>query len=764
MLIILNSFLISGINYRITDGVNVYNTEEVGDLEWSIYFMTYGAEKTGSTAAQIAVSGDANFSKLISKSTKWPNPGYRAGWYFLDDRCTAGCFNVYNTFDHSASDLYETGREDVGVGTYQIRALAYGDGPNPRSIEGDGWAGWDYDCGSPITCDLGYCEYFETSSPICNALMNPQASKCPTCETDSNSCNEFDANNGYLCNGVRVIVEFYDNGHALPGDFQQITSDAWVDYDNDEKIYTDPTYGEIFITDINPGTVDIRQTITITSGCTDPSECTDRVCWDPTCVSYTCGEVLVARGSTDSGCADYCDGAGACVECTARSHCPADYWTVNYKCDGDQPQREKIEYSCSSDTCVSDNNWYDEGLPCVTDGGCYDGSCCTKSCGDGSECGDDKCGDPNGCGTCNPGDTCSVDVCVPNGNAYWADMSGVKIGESGIRDYADAIDTVLLIYKDKAGAGYNFDIYEDAGGPRGFGGSDNHVRTIFAADTFDYDGHRAAKWVINGSKDFDIFADDVGGFYEGIFYFQVDSELSNNLKVNDTLTESSYNSPSVRIVEPKLREKVGTDDACPVDFNQSASDIDNDLKIKWIYEGGDESDWFLNCLTSNNCNTTHFYTESGTKIIEIIAREMNGSLEAVNNSQVFAYGGGINVLPDITKPPFGKIFAGTDEARLIEFNANESYVANCSLIEASCDSASPDCYGVCNLFCYDFDNEVDIPSKYDFFLSWVFSDVTTYLGREGLWSEKYDEIVEFYRLFSGPIEHWARVRMEYQPK
>jgi len=105
-----------------------------------------------------------------------------------------------------------------------------------------------------------------------------------------------------------------------------------------------------------------------------------------------------------------------------------------------------------------------------------------------------------------------------------------------------------------------------------------------------------------------------------------------------------------------------------------------------------------------------------------------------------------------------------DVPQFIQFNASESYVAECSTGAGCPPSVDPaDCYGVCgNLDCYNLDKG-DIPVVYDLYFSWNFSDVTSEFGRAGYWYDDYDWIVEFGRLYLGPIEHWARLRMDYIP-
>jgi hypothetical protein len=380
--------------------------------------------------------------------------------------------------------------------------------------------------------------------------------------------------------------------------------------------------------------------------------------------------------------------------------------------------------------------------------------CCTTSCSAFAECGDDDCG-----GFCGPlplGEcplnkpVCNNQICEVTGNAYWANLNGEKIGDGTSRIHSEIGDTVLLIYKDM---GAYLNTYDFVISEEDWPSPDDLVRPIPASETFNYNGHLAAKWIINqsefdkGNNILDLFENELE------FYFTVNANQSNNLNINNTST-TPPDSPTVIIKEPVINSKVKVGNV--IEFNQAAKDDDDDLKIKWIFEDGDESDWMLNCLTIGNCNTTHVYDGSGTKIVEIIAREMTRTNEAINYSQVFAYDEGINVFPIITDPVFGKIFTfSIADIQLISFNASTSYVANCTLDACTSGQTCPDI--VDDLYCYDLD-KTDISVEYDLFFDWTFSEGT---GRSGNWDTDYENVVEFKRLFIAPTSHWAKLGIDY---
>lgn len=498
----------------------------------------------------------------------------------------------------------------------------------------------------------------------------------------------------------------------------------------------------------------------VAGDCSDPG-----ICLNPACNSNACASAFVALGVTDTGCVGStgcvlgaslscrCNGAGTCVECNAKSDCPADSWTTTYRCNPTNPQqiqRQSLNYTCGSNTCNPSNPWNDKTL-CVLPDVCFNptgpSTCCTPDCY-AAECGSDSCG--GSCGDCDilypgQGRVCSGDgKCETTGDAYWANMNGEMIGDGSSRIHSEIGDTVLLIYKNHGTTPRDFVIYEND--PV----SSDTIRTILASQTFNYKGQLVAKWIINSSE----FAKgtDSGVESDLDFYFIVNGESSNNLNVNDSSTTPS-NSPTVIIKEPKMDSKVRVGKV--LEFNQTAKDADDDLRIRWTFEDGDNSDWMYNCLTTGNCNTTHAYDSSGTKIIEIIAREMTRTQEAVNYSQVFAYAPGINVFAVITSPPFGKIFTGPG-AIAVPFNASRTYIANCTTL--ACSTCT---YDVEDLHCYDL-SKADIPSKYNLDFNWTFSEG---VGRTGRWypNTDYNRVVNFTRLFFAPTAHWAKLRVDYIP-
>lgn len=335
------------------------------------------------------------------------------------------------------------------------------------------------------------------------------------------------------------------------------------------------------------------------------------------------------------------------------------------------------------------------------------------------------------CGnTCNPDEVCVEGICTPPQTTYWANMNYNPI------TIADIGDNVLMIYTN-TDSYYDFEIYEDDLT------NDDDIRTEQdAIQGFLLENTLIAKWIIT-QEDFNK-GDD--GELELDFYFQVNGITSENLRVN----EGSYdNSPPTAIIKkPSLNQKFKT--LTNIDFEAEIYDEDDDLKVTWDFGDG-TSETLSNCLTTENCNTTHSYSDSGTKIITLTAEEMTRDQKAEDNTQILVYETGINLFPIITSPPLGAIIQGTSS---VFFNGSESFVAECS------ENTCPDtlCYNVDNLQCYDY-QKTDIPSVYNLWFNWTFSEGLEKLGN---WDENYNEVVEFTKTFFTPVKHWAKLRIGYE--
>jgi hypothetical protein len=768
------------------DGVPEYDTTDLAlPIYWRLGFQSYGAEN-GVSLPNLSITGAQSFSVSIP-AIKYTgsNSVYHAGWgpaidvggYWVYRCVPTSCAgtkssygNCYYVFEHYPSTKVYSSLKVLSPGTYYLNASSYGNAFSPARIEpAADWTTWSgADCSdNPVYVDSVHYfnEYYEYLDSVCAPEVS--GTKCADCSDAVTGCAEYDSDDGYFCNGINIDIELVDSlGYPVKTIPME---DSWANLG--QLSYVDATEGLTYITDSSPGFVDFTKKIIITQGCTDPNECADNICKEPVCSElHVCEESFIVLGENDEACVSpsVCDGAGNCVQCNVPDDCGTTGLISEFQCNENNIEQKYRTYSCESNTCDYEDSWIDTGS-CGSNF-CYEpiasaseGGCCTDKCAVGAECGfvcGQSCGTSSG--ICPVGQTCDGSSCIGTGIAYWANLAGEKIGDDSSVSHSEIGDSVLLIYNGRAEQVGNFDfsIFEDDGIL-----PDDNIRIIPADKTFNYKGHLATKWVIN-SSDF-----NKGGESEAKFYFNINGNYSNNLNVNNTSTTPNF-LPRVIITSPAVNSKTRIENK--IYFNQSAMDIDDDLKMQWIFEDGENSSWMENCLTTNNCNTSYVYDKSsGTKIVGVIAREMTRTNEAVNYSKVFVYDEEINVFANITEPPFGKIFtnAGTS-AQEVNFNASTSYAAYCSLNEDECGvyddyySSTDDCFSLVDnngenpLYCYDFPNLKNLKArqKYGLSFTWNFSEG---VGKYGDWVDDYDEVVEFDRLFYSPTQHWARLNVIY---
>ena len=346
--------------------------------------------------------------------------------------------------------------------------------------------------------------------------------------------------------------------------------------------------------------------------------------------------------------------------------------------------------------------------------------------------------DNNNCGACgnicSPAESCMNGVCTSPGNVYWADMNMHAITE------ADIGDTVLMVYEDTR-AGHKFDIKEkDILVSDDIRVGNNSITGSVVGST------TIAKWTIT---DEDVA--NAGSEATMNFYFRVDGQESGELAV---LENSMDNSPPViSIAAPQMDDKFKAGNV--IGFEIVVSDEDDDLAVSWNF--GDSVETYQNCLTGTDCNATHVYSNSGTKIISAEAKEMTRQKKARDETRIFVYENGVNIFPLISQPPVGTIITGT---RNVDFDASQSYVAQCSsFCPASLPYGIVDCYKVSTLECYDLNNVQGIPGDYNLFFNWTFSEGDNLYGN---WKDNYDSAVVFDRTFISPIRHWAKLNLGYE--
>lgn len=761
-LIINISFVLSA-TYRINDNIHPQEVIITDDLQWEVIFYTEGGPLGGVEPSLEITDSDFNLITIFAKANWVDDWAQDHCGVDLVDGWSNFC-NVY-TWDYVYFPVNDYGfnsiKQSVLPETYTFNMKSYGNGMISETLYDISLDQW----GNQYTCDdscrranIGSCFGVYAEYVVIDDCYNPPL--------DGTACDDYDDVYGWQCNGVRAEIAFYDGNNPVPEIV--LNTDDWdTGFYGRDFIF----WGEKWLTDTTPGPlIEFEETIDI--------------CMDE-CVLGDSGCNLA--GNATWICVDNTP-TGGCYE-KIETICDEDVWLDTYRCNPNagfenEIQKQKREYSCDTNNCVYDeDNWYDTGTLCLGNDVCFNpaagDNCCEKQCSGAAECGGDNCGGfcGGGDGTCTAPRVCDTDSkqCILSGDAYWANMNGEFIsGDNG----AQIGDTVLLIYKNKEGESHNFTIYED----NDYLGNVDGL--IVVADTFDYNGHLAASWVITPGI-YNTWRD--GSVAEFHFEVNVGSNLKSSvdLNINGDVGVDLNSKPSVMIIEPGIRSKVMVGNE--LNFTQFAKDEDDDLQIKWVFEDGVESGWMLNCLTNltnNNCNITHAYASSGTKIIEIIVKEMGRGQEAVNNSQVFAYDEGtytqgVNVFADILTPPFGKIYPnpGASAAQLIPFNASTTYVAYCDENRPPCEIFADDYEGVdvtdyCldlgnlsnTLWCYDIPSLKDNKAKgeHKFSFDWTFSEN---VGRSGEWTgvgvDDYNEVVEFERMFFAPIQHWAKLIINY---
>ena len=132
------------------------------------------------------------------------------------------------------------------------------------------------------------------------------------------------------------------------------------------------------------------------------------------------------------------------------------------------------------------------------------------------------------------------------------------------------------------------------------------------------------------------------------------------------------------------------------------------------------------------------------------------------------YESGINVFAIITNPRHDQVIP-TGEA--VYFNANRSFVANCSITNDACLNSTlteggNECYqvgvgGATRVYCYDF-NISKIGKTYDLRFNWTFDKTESYNSTLiGTWNDSYRTSIEFNKSFFYGGNHSAELTVTY---
>ncbi len=333
---------------------------------------------------------------------------------------------------------------------------------------------------------------------------------------------------------------------------------------------------------------------------------------------------------------------------------------------------------------------------------------------------------------------CKTNYFPTSADVYIADMRGQKI------DQADIGDTVLIIYKNRAGSSFEFQIKEDD--PL----FDDEIKTL---PGYDLNGDYVAKWTIT-QEDYEAGDNDE----KNTFYFEVNTIKSNEINISknssgrNTPPNAVITQPTYSLPKENRRYKIGEN----INFLENCWDEDDTLKITWEFGDGTTH----TCTwPDENCDVMHQYVTSGTQDVYLRAEEIGRGKKASDYTEIYTYNGDadgeINLFPIITKPTPGSSI--NNKSIPVRFNASESYVSYCQT--ASCPVAA--CYSVDDLFCYDYSktNIGNGAGQYDLWFNWTFSDGKTNYGN---WTGHYIDSVDFLKYFYQAKTYTAKLNIGFE--
>lgn len=390
-------------------------------------------------------------------------------------------------------------------------------------------------------------------------------------------------------------------------------------------------------------------------------------------------------------------------------------------------------FECTSSSCV----WHAENGAVILDyGACgeppggictVDDDCQFKNCVNG------VCGGPGGICTkddeCVSG-ICSGGICGGIENIRWANLLGEEISKTDLGDTVRMeVGGVALL-----GQAINYTIFKESftiWNPFTWFASDAMVDTI-----------DALSWTTIESGKF-YFKAKVGGI-----------ELQSDLLIVSSTEDNAL--PIANITFPLDIYQAEVNSTIP--FAQGSIDEDDLLRIIWDFGDGSNKSFegYSVGADPSSANIGHNYTESDTFTIRLVAEEMTRGQSDEDFTTVAVFKEGINVHPFISDPE-----AGIGYGRFIDFNASQSYVAECGL--NICPSGAACTFVAGNLNCYYIhaSGSTSTPG-YDIDVDWTFTDgiVQTLSGD---WETDYNSVVEFTEFFAEAGQHVADLKLIYTP-
>jgi len=228
------------------------------------------------------------------------------------------------------------------------------------------------------------------------------------------------------------------------------------------------------------------------------------------------------------------------------------------------------------------------------------------------------------------------------------------------------------------------------------------------------------------------------------------TQSSQELKVNSI----NNSMPVVVMISPS---EVNLASGVVIDFAHASYDEDDLLEITWDF--GDGSNYtvynYSTVLTLGLGNIQHIYNNSGIYTITLRAKEMTRNQSSSVTRTIYVFKEGINVFPIITSPQ-----VGVNYGNFVNFNASQSFVANCSSSLSSSD------FEAGSLKCKYLlaPGNTTLVGNGNLSVSWnVYSgsNGALSLSKNGNWNTNYSDIVQFTQFFERADTHRAVLSLDY---
>ena len=315
--------------------------------------------------------------------------------------------------------------------------------------------------------------------------------------------------------------------------------------------------------------------------------------------------------------------------------------------------------------------------------------------------------------------------CIPEGEAYWADMLGTPINNS---DKNDEVKLVVLGSYESDQL-INYFVKKD-------------IPWWFDSKIVESSEYGFTTWRAGLKDNGDIDTGDN-------FYFLAESDAFAKESGFLDVGEENNSMPVAVITNPPEEEEVYRNEVnVNIDFEQASYDEDDDLRVTWNFGDGNFENHDY-CQTDNACNTQHNYSRNGIYMVGLTASEMERNQSDTDSVFIEILKEGINVMPIITKP-----VGSTGYGNIVEFDGSQSYVANCSYSMTDYDFEA----GALKCKYIHSKGSLTTTGDYDLYAEWSFPTDPGVEGVEGDWS---NETAMFTEFFPTAGSHTARLRLTY---